>query len=61
MTITLHQDPEIGMASAVGFLVVGKAMEWFAGHADLFAAISYSLASLAAIITIYYKIKNKGK
>jgi uncharacterized membrane protein YuzA (DUF378 family) len=57
----LHQDPEIGMASFIGFVTVGKLVEWFAGNTNTFASISYVLASLAALVTIYYKIKNKGK
>jgi hypothetical protein len=61
MAMTLHQDPEIAMSSLVGFMIAGKAMEWFSGHSDFFAACSYVLAGIAAVVTIYYKIKNKGK
>jgi hypothetical protein len=58
---TLHQDPEIALASAVGFVAVGKLVEWIAGHAEFFAGISYILASAAALITIYYKIREHHK
>lgn len=62
MSLTpLHQDPEISLASALMFLGVGKFMEWFTGHAEFFAGISYVLTSVAALATLYYKVKNKGK
>jgi hypothetical protein len=57
----LHQDPEIALSSMVGFMAAGRIVEWFSGHSDLLAAVSYVLASVAALVTIYYKIKNKGK
>lgn len=58
---SLHQDPEISLASALMFLGVGKFVEWFTGHAEFFAGISYILTSIAALATLYYKIRNKGK
>ena len=61
MTITLHQDPEIAMSSVIGFMAVGRIVEWFSGHSEFLAACSYMLASVAAVVTIYYKIKNKGQ
>jgi uncharacterized membrane protein YuzA (DUF378 family) len=61
MALQLHQDPEVALSSAVGFVAVGKILEWLSGHAQLFASISYVLAALAALVTIYYKVKNQGK
>jgi len=57
----LHKDPELSLYSFVGFMGLGRAAEWFAGHSDFLASTSYTLASIAAAVTIYYKIKNKGK
>lgn len=56
-----HQDPETALASAIGFVAVGKLVEWISGHSQFFAGISYLLASVAAVVTIYYKIKQHGK
>ena len=58
---TLHQDPEVALASVVGFVAIGKLVAWLGYHAEVFAAISYLLGAGAALVTIYYKIKNKGK
>lgn len=59
--MALHNDPEISLASAVFFLGIGKFMEWLTGHAEALAGISYILTSVAALATLYYKVKNKGK
>lgn len=56
--MAFHNDPQVAFASAVGFVSIGKVLEWL-GHfistnADLFAGCSYILASVAAAMTIYY-------
>lgn len=62
---SLHTDPEVALASAVGFVAVGKtiatASAWVGVHAEFFAGISYILASIAALMTIYYKWRQHGK
>lgn len=61
--MAFHNDPEVSLASAVFFVAIGKALTtvgtWVGAHADTFAGISYILASIAAGMTIYYKIRNK--
>lgn len=54
-------NPEITLAGAVGFVSIGKAITaiaaWLGINAEVFAAVSYILASLAALMTIYYTWK----
>jgi hypothetical protein len=52
---------EISLAITAIGLGAARLMEWLTHAEPALAAISYIAAALAAIITIYYKIKNKGK
>lgn len=56
---------EIGIASVGAFIAIGKLLEKVLeelGHqAGWLSSISYIAAIIVAIVTLYYKIKNKGK
>jgi len=55
-----HTSTEISLASTAIALGFGKLMEFIVQAEPVLAAISYLVAAIAGIITIYYKIKNKN-
>ena len=67
----MQQNPitaEITLAATAIGLGIAKLMEvlhhagtWLVNEESTLASISYIAATLAAVITIYYKIKNHGK
>lgn len=59
------QHMEIGIASVGALIGVGKLLEKVLealGHqAGWLSSVSYMAAIVVAFVTLYYKIKNKGK
>lgn len=51
---------EVSMASAVIALGLGKLMEVLVAAEPVLASLSYIVAIIAGIVTIYYKFKKKG-
>ena len=54
-------NSELSMAVTAIALGFGKIMELLTMAEPTLAAISYIVAVVAGIVTIYYKIKNRGK
>jgi hypothetical protein len=47
-----------GMVTAWSFAGIGT---WLASAEPILASLSYIAALIAAVVTIYYKIRNKGQ
>lgn len=52
---------DIAAVSVGGLLAIGKLMQELGAAQPWLASVSYIAAILVAGVTIYYKIKNKGK
>lgn len=55
-----HTTSEFGLATTAIALGFGKLMELLVEAEPALAALSYIVAIVAGIITIYYKFKRKG-
>lgn len=54
-----HGTSEFSLAMTAIALGFGKIMEWLVTAEPVLAAISYIVAIVAGLITIYYKIKRR--
>lgn len=55
-----HGTSEFALASTTIALGFGKLMELFVIAEPILAAISYLVAIIAGLVTVYYKIKRKA-
>jgi hypothetical protein len=60
MTPTNHTS-EIGVASVGGLIGAGSIVHHLADASTWLASLSYIAAIIVAVVTIYYKIKNRGQ
>lgn len=55
-----HVTSEIGLALTTIALGFGKIVELLVKNENVLASLSYIVAIVAGVLTIYYKIKRKG-
>jgi hypothetical protein len=61
MQPAVHTHTEVTLATVAISLGLAKLMELIVHAEPILAAVSYLVAAAAGVVTIYYKIKNKGK
>ena len=59
--MTTEHHTETGVASVIGFLGLGHFANTLAAAEPWLASLSYIAALVVAVVTIYYKIRNRGQ